>query len=383
MRVVIVGAGIGGLAAAVALQRVGIETAIIEQAAEICEVGAGLSLWSNAMNALRELGLENKVLAAGSLVERILSQTLTGRQIGVTDISEISRSAGAACVCVRRAALQRILLEELPSQAVRTSARCIGFETSTAVLEGDRRIEGDIVVGADGIFSVIRDQLQGTAEPRYAGYTCWRGMYGGGGVLPDRTALLAVGRGSQFGLWPCGAGQFYWFLTKNSSRRGSKANAGSQGVPMCDAWPSPIREILADTLEDSIVQNDILDRSPLSSWGRGRITLLGDAAHATTPNFGQGVCQALEDAVVLADCLGQRQDHPIEAALRNYESRRIPRTSAIVRDSWQSGRILQLDYRSLEALRNWFMGSWLGKYVTERTFRKLLLYPIPTLQRKA
>ena len=200
MRVVIVGAGIGGLAAAVALQRVGVETAVIGRAAEIGEVGAGLSLWSNAMNALPELGFEDTVLAAGSVVERILSQSLTGRHIGVTDLSEISRSAGATNVCVRRAALQQILLEQLPTTAIRSGARCIGFEGSTAVLEGGGRVEGDVVVGADGIFSVIRDQLHGAAEPRYAGYTCWRGIHHGDGVLPDRTSLLAAGCGSQFGL---------------------------------------------------------------------------------------------------------------------------------------------------------------------------------------
>ena len=284
MRVVIVAAGIGGLAAAVALQRGGVETLIVGRAAEIGEVGAGLSLWSNAINASRELGVENKVLASGSVVGRILSQTLTGRHVGVTDLSEISRSAEAACVCIRRAALYQIPLEKLPSSAVRTGMRCIGFEGWAAVLEDGQRIEGDIVVGADGIFSVIRDQLRGTAEPRYAGYTCWRGIYHGQGVLPDRTSLLAVGCGSQFGPWPCGAGQFYWFLRKNSSRRGSKAKPGS------------------------------------------------------------------------------------------------PRTSAIIRDSQRSGRILQLDHRLLEVLRNWFMGSWLGKHLVERTFRELILYRVPTPQ---
>jgi len=377
VRVVIVGAGIGGLAAAVALQRVRLETVIVERAASMGEVGAGLSLWSNATNALRELGVADKVRAAGSVVERLWSQTLTGRPIGIFDLSEISRSAGTPCVCVRRAVLQQILLAELPSLAVRTGVRCLGFEGSTAVLEGGRRIEGDVVVGADGIFSVIRDQLHGPAEPRHAGYTCWRGVYQGEEVLPERTSLLAVGGGSQFGLWPCGAGQFYWFLTKNSALRRSQAEAIPQAVATCDHWPSLIREVIAGTPEGSIVQNDILDRPPLSWWGRGRVTLLGDAAHATTPNFGQGACQALEDAVVLADCL--RRPQPVEAALREYESRRLPRTSAMVRDSWQSGRLLQLDQRWLEALRNWLMGSWLGKHLTERTFRELLLYRVPAL----
>ncbi|MBV9038152.1 MAG: FAD-dependent monooxygenase, partial [Acidobacteriaceae bacterium] len=178
--------------------------------------------------------------------------------------------------------------------------------------------------------------------------------------------------------WPCGAGQFYWFLTKNSSLRTSKAEPRSQALARRAGWPSPIREIVAGTPEGSIVQNDIIDRPPLSWWGRGRVTLLGDAAHPTTPNFGQGACQALEDAVVLADCLRQQQS--VEAALRDYERRRIPRTSAIVRDSWQSGRMLQLDDRRLEAVRNWFMGTRLGKHLTERVFRELVLYRVPTLQ---
>ncbi len=269
------------------------------------------------------IGAAAKVLAAGSVIERIVSQTLTGRPISVNDLSAISRSAGAACVCVRRAALQQILLEELPTSAVKTGVRCIGFEKSTAVVEGGQRIEGEIVVGADGIFSVIRDQLHGTAQPRYAGCTCWRGIYHGNGVLPDRTSLLAVGRGSQFGLWPSGAGQYYWFLTKNSLPNRSKSEPGSQPVATYGHWPSLIREIIAGTPENWIVQNDIIDRPPLSWWGRGRVTLLGDAAHATTPNFGQGACQALKDAIALADCL--RQQHPLEAALREYERRRIPR----------------------------------------------------------
>jgi 2-polyprenyl-6-methoxyphenol hydroxylase-like FAD-dependent oxidoreductase len=147
MRAVIVGAGIGGLAASVALRRVGVETLIVERVAAIREVGAGLSIWSNAMNALRELGVEVKVMAAASVIERS---------------------------------------------------------------------EGDVLVGADGINSVIRERLHGTALPRYSGYTCCRGICRGEGVQPDHSALLVFGAGTQFGLWPCGAGQVYWFLTKNA-----------------------------------------------------------------------------------------------------------------------------------------------------------------------
>lgn len=373
LRVAIAGAGIGGLAAAVALRRVGVETTVVERAAEIREIGAGLSLWPNAMNALRELGVDETVRAAGSIVERVVSQTPDGRPIAVTDIAAISKLAGAPCVCVHRGALQRILLEELPPSAIRTGARCVGFEESALLLESGKRIEADAVIGADGILSAVRAQLHGNENPRYAGYTCWRGIYRGAGIMPERIALLVAGGGSQFGVWPCGPGQFYWFLTKNAAQGERRL----QAAEVVGGWTASIRAIVEGTPDDAIIRNDITDRPPLRQWGVGRVTLLGDAAHATTPNLGQGACQAIEDAVVLAVCL--RGKNSVDSALREYERLRIPRTSAIVRDSWQGGRMLQLDRPALEAVRNWFMGSTMGQRISMRIFRELLTYRVPSL----
>jgi 2-polyprenyl-6-methoxyphenol hydroxylase-like FAD-dependent oxidoreductase len=374
MRAVIVGAGIGGLAAAVALRRLGLETVNVERVGAIGEVGTGLSIWSNAVNALRQLGVADKVMPRASVVERISSRTPSGRFIGVTELSDISRAAGAPCVCVHRAVLQRMLLEELPRESVRTGERCVGFEDSNALLESGVRVEGDVLIGADGIRSVIREALHGAAAPRYAGYTCWRGICADSGVLKERSALLAVGSGMQFGLWPSGAGQLYWFLTRNAPAGSVKGKADV--VELCRPW-GLIWKIVESTAENAIVQNDIFDRPSLKWWGRGRVTLLGDAAHATTPNLGQGACQALEDAVVLADSLRRLQ--PVETALREYERRRIPRTTMIVRNSWQSGRMLQMNRPALEAARNWFMGSGVGKHLARRTFETLLTYRVPKL----
>lgn len=376
MRVVIIGAGIGGLAAAVALRRVGIETLVIERVGEIREVGAGLSIWSNAVNALRELGVEARVLASASIVERNVVQTPAGRCITENEFGNISGKAGAPCICIHRAVLQKILLDSLPAASIRTGARCSGFDDSTAILESGERIHGDVLVGADGISSVIRDGLHGVEPPRYAGYTCWRGICNESGVLPDRSAVLAIGEGSQFGLWPCGPGQFYWFLTRNAPQGTIQAKA--EVLALCRDWATPVPQIIEATPEDAILQNDIVDRPPLRWWGRGNVTLLGDAAHASTPNLGQGACQALEDAVVLAHCLSEIS--PVETALRQYERLRIPRTSAIVRKSWQAGKALQFDSPALEWFRNWFMGSWLGGYLGRRTFESLLMYPLPKLQ---
>jgi 2-polyprenyl-6-methoxyphenol hydroxylase-like FAD-dependent oxidoreductase len=376
VRVAIIGGGIGGLAAAVALRRVGIESIVIEQVTEIREVGAGLSIWPNAVNAIRELGLEAAVMASASVVEQNVTRTRSGRLIARTALSPFSREAGAPCLCIHRATLQKLLLDALPPAAVVTGARCSGFEDSEAILEGGERLKADVLVGADGISSVVRDGLHGKQAPRYAGYTCWRGIRQDNGVLPDKGALLVIGGGSQFGVWPCGSGQLYWFLTKNAlpGTRRSKAEV----FALCRDWAAPVAEIIEETPADAILQNDIVDRPPLPWWGRGNVTLLGDAAHASTPNLGQGACQALEDAVSLAYCLSETS--AIEPALRKYEGLRIRRASRIVRDSWQAGKALQLDSPALESFRNWLMGTWLGRRLEVRALQSILTYRPPKLR---
>ena len=376
MRVTVIGGGIGGLAAAVALRRTGIEAVVVEQVASIREVGAGLSIWSNAVNALRELGLDGTVVASASVLERHLTQTPAGQRISETQFGPLAKAAGAPSICIHRAVLQRILLDALPPSSVRTGARCSGFRDATAILESGERIEADVLVGADGVSSVIRDGLHGAEAPRYAGYTCWRGIRRENGLRRGGSSLLILGAGSQFGLFPCGEGLLYWFLTKNAPP-GSKLTKG-EVLALCRDWVAPAREVIDGTPEETILQNDILDRPPLAWWGRGNVTLLGDAAHATTPNLGQGACQALEDAVVLAHCL--RGGLPIEAALRQYERSRIPRTTMVVRKSWETGKILQLDSRGLEEVRNWFMSTWLGERLGIQTFRRLLTYRVPGLR---
>lgn len=375
MRVVIVGAGIGGLAAAVALRRVGIPSLVLEQAPAIHEVGAGLSIWPNAVHALEELGVADRVLAVASVVERNTLRTAAGRTLSVTELTGISKTAGAPCICLHRAVLQKILFDALPPDSVRTGARCSLIEGTTTILESGERIEADVLIGADGISSVVREALHGVEEPRYAGYTGWRGICADNGLLPERSPMLIACNGSQFGTWPCGDGQFYWFLTKNLPPRTRQTKADA--LALCRNWASPVPEIIEATPESAILQNDILDRPPLKWWGRGAVTLLGDAAHATTPNLGQGACQALEDAVVLAHCLSEIQ--PIDFALRAYERLRIPRTTTVVQGSWQTGKLLQLDSPVLEWLRDAFMASRLGTRMGLRMMESLLTYRVPSL----
>ncbi len=224
------------------------------------------------MKALREIGVEGSVLNVASTIERNVNQTPAGRVLAISEIGEMSRQAGAPSICLHRAALRRILLEALPEDCVRTGARCVGFSEAGAMLESGEVVKADVVIGADGISSVIRAELHGAEPPRYAGYTCWRGIVRRESLLADCPALLAVGGGMQFGVLPCGEGKFYWFLTRNAVP-GTKVSKREVAM-LCRDWAQLVPQIIEATPEEAILQNDIVDRVPLRWWGRGRVTLL-------------------------------------------------------------------------------------------------------------
>ena len=220
MRALIAGGGIGGLAAAVALRRAGIDVLVLERAGRIEEVGAGLSLWANAMLALRCLGVEERVAEAGSILTRLTTVSWSGTTIQNLDLGAINKRAGADSVCAHRADLQRALADALPSIAIRTGAPCMSFtEESGGIslhLENGETERGDLLIGADGIRSVIRRQLLGDAAPRYAGYIALRGIAHDSGSLPPGEQLFVQGRGVQVGVLPCGSDRTYWFATRNA-----------------------------------------------------------------------------------------------------------------------------------------------------------------------
>ena len=368
MRALIVGGGIGGLAAAVALQRVGITAAVFEKAPQITEVGAGLSLWSNAMVALRRLGLDAAALEAGSVIERTRTFLFSGESFGSIDFAALTEKAGAPSICLHRATLQRLLLDAAlcdDPRSVQTGRECTGFEadaaTVTALFSDGAREHGDVLIGADGIHSVIRGQLFGSERLRFGGYLAWRG--------------------SQAGCCPCDDRRLYWFLTRNAAPGSHAGPLGNRGeaIECVRNWRVPFRRFVEATKEDAILRNDVVDRRARRVWGAGPVTLLGDAIHATTPNLGQGACQALEDAVVLADSL--RRCAPAEAALRDYEARRHHRANFVIGQSRRIGTMVQLTNPMGVWLRE-LLGStsWAQKR-TDRLFERLLCVDLPELAR--
>jgi 2-polyprenyl-6-methoxyphenol hydroxylase-like FAD-dependent oxidoreductase len=340
LKAIVVGGGIGGLCAALALRRAGLDVEVFERAAELADVGAGISLWANAFRALDHLGVAAAVRAIGQSAAGAL-RTPDGRLLSEPGPDLIARHPDF-CRVVHRAELHRVLVDALGPDVLRLDASCRSVaEQDGGVgvsLANGSRIAADLLIGADGLRSLVRAHLHGEAPPVYAGYTAWRGVTS---LEPARLAPGETwGRGIRFGQMPLTRGRVYWFAAANAPA-GARSADGERNelLRRFRGWHAPIEELIDGTPEERILRNDIYDRPPLPAWGRGRMTLLGDAAHPMTPNLGQGACQAIEDAVVLGRCLTLNSD--LVAALREYERRRRTRTDPIVRQSRQVGRVAQ------------------------------------------
>jgi 2-polyprenyl-6-methoxyphenol hydroxylase-like FAD-dependent oxidoreductase len=340
--VIIIGAGIGGLAAALALKRVGIEARIFERVATLDEGGAGLTLWANAVKALRKLGLEELTTSAFNLADGHI-YSWRGAQLTSFSAQQLQRRFGATNLAIHRADLQAALLTAVGPERLTLGNRCCAFEQDesgvTVRLADGQQVRGCALIGADGLHSMVRAQLFGEERLRYAGYTAWRGV-----TTPPAVEMRVGeywGRGARFGLVPLTGGHYYWFATRNARAGEPEHRAGRKHEVLSyfAHWYASIPAIIEATPQDAILRNDIYDRPPRTHWTQGRVTLLGDAAHPMTPNLGQGACQALEDALVLAHCLEQTAN--INVALQLYQARRIPRTTRIVNHSWTLGRIGQ------------------------------------------
>lgn len=345
-RALVIGGGVGGLATAVGLRAKGIEVAVFEQQDDVRKilVGGGMHLWTNAMRALKELGLAEQMAERGVPVERSEFVTWRGGALAHWDDAEHAREFGTEEIGINRRDVQEVLVQAQGDVAIHTGARCVGFDQDesgvTARFEGGREERGAVLIGADGLLSTIRAQLRGPEPPRYAGYAQFQAIIEGASrFLPAGVELIVFGCGARAVFHHVAGDRLFW----TAAIYGPEGSF-PPGRPKKEAllrefggWAGPIAVAVEATAEAEIVLFDIYDRPPAGDWGRGRVTLLGDAAHPLTTNLGQGANQAFEDAFVLADCFGGATD--AAAALRRYEQRRIPRTSALVKRSWTIARM--------------------------------------------
>ena len=346
LRAVVVGGGIGGVAAAVALTRAGIDVQVHEQAQQLAEVGAGVSLAPNGLRMLERLGVGEGIRRVGVRYASAQLRLPDGRAV---QHEPYQFAMAGQNVGIHRADLLALLAGQLPSGTVRTGHRCTGFsqdEASATVGFADgNTATADVVIGADGIHSVLQGFVVAPAKPLYSGVVAYRGLVPRLPEYPAGTIRMWMGEGRHFLVFPVRAGELLNYVGFVSSETAVRESWSAPGDPAALAahfagWDPVIRQVIAAISGPggSGFQWGMYDRVPLPRWSSGRLTLLGDAAHPMLPHLGQGVNQALEDAVALATLL-RASTGPAEVprVLAAYEGLRRDRTARVQLGSRRQG----------------------------------------------
>jgi len=380
-RVAIVGGGIGGLATAIALRKVGFDAHVYERAHELTEVGSALSLWPNALRSLQALDSDvfRRVLANGYPLRRFLMKEASGKPIKTVRLPKTDIDG----VAILRSDLLSALAQAVPTSAIHLNHSFIYLVSrpSSVVLHFNNgaKAEVDFVVGCDGIHSAVRKSLELKGSLINRRYLVWRGMTSRSngkdsqqlGLQQDRDFSESYGYGKRFGIVRLGTNRIHWYAVANESLLLGSRSDGDALASLFSGWHAPVPELIASA--DSIIRTRVRDRSSSFPWTRGRITILGDAAHPVSPNFGQGACLAIEDAVVLAACL--RSAPEILVALRRYEKRRHRRCQEIFLTSREVGRFAQFQNRTLVQLRKYFIKLAPQAFTTFWFRRSCKFYP--------
>lgn len=351
MKGIIIGGGIAGLATAISLKQAGISTQVFEAAPALRPAGAGIWMASNAMQALDRMGLAEKVKRAGHPLTKGWIGNGKLEILGKTDLSLLERKFGFSGTAIHRAALQEVLLGEIGEGSLSLGKRFASVEQGDfgvrAVFEDGQSAEGDFLLGADGIHSAVRKRYWPEHSYRKTGQICWRGV--ADVEIPERFQEAigeAWGGAIRLGIVPLAPGRVYWFaVEKRDLFKDKPGEWKSYVMQRFGSFGKVAQQILASTPEEKIIFNELYDIPHLENWSRGRVLLIGDAGHATTPNMGQGGCQAVEDACFLGELFKRKgkvslqEEGGLEKVFYDFEALRKKRVKKVVDQSLKIGKM--------------------------------------------
>lgn len=349
----IIGAGIGGLTTAIALERKGIKTRIFEQAGEIKQVGAGIILANNAMQVYDKLGLRNIIEKNGNPISSMSITKKNLKPLSRIDLSDFEQKYNTKNIAIHRGTLQQILIKELKTTKIYLNHKLTKIEKSEndydLKFSNGEKIKSVYVIGADGLNSMVRETIFPTTSIRKANQICWRGITDY--KLPKKYGNElneAWGKTERFGFVQIAENKVYWYALKAFKENNNEFSVQDLNAYFKD-YNTIIKDLVKVTNKKKIHTAEISDLKPTNIWYKENVCLIGDSAHATTPNMGQGACQAIEDAYVLSECL---EKYDVDKAFFEYQKIRLPKAHQVVKSSWMVGKMAHFSNPILIGLRN-------------------------------
>ncbi|KGR77186.1 FAD-dependent monooxygenase [Ureibacillus sinduriensis] len=354
--VLIIGAGISGLACALMLEKIGYTPVIYEKSNCLRNGGGGLTLWSNATDAIQSMGLLEEIYQNSKIISESTIQTSSGKTLAKMPLNDLATQYGTHTVGILRANLHHLLSSKLKQTEIKFGYELVDLEKTNkeviARFANGHVDTGEFLVGADGSNSAVRKKIFPINTLRFSGYEAWRGIstYTNHNTKCGK-AFEAWGNGRRFGVIPVSDSLVYWFATRNTTENRDEGEVSKeQLIDIFREFAEPVPSIIKFTEEKDITRKVIYDLKPLQNWSKGRVMLIGDAAHATTPNLGQGACMALEDAVILAQTLAENKS--VSQSFKIFEETRMDRVKFIVNRSWLLGRFVQIESKLFCEVRN-------------------------------